>query len=660
VIFSKNKLFLQILITTKYMKKYKSFITIFQTYLVAIIIFFLFRLTLFITEIGRVSEVETPFSNILQAFLMGIRFDIVISGYIMLLPAFILSVSDIFNFKTKLLYKISFFWTFILFSLAFIICAADIPYFNQFFSRFTVGAFQWIENPVFVLSMIFQEPKYFMVIIPTIIAIFLFYKILHKIFIKKQHSQPLLSLRIVIALLMLSAIIIGSRGRIAKKSPIRIGTAFFSNNAFLNQLGLNPVFTFMQSVIDSKDERNKSINMMDEELALKNTQGYLGIENFALNNPIARKITPDTVGENKPNIVLIIMESMSAAKMTRHGNKHNLTPFLDSLANNSHYFENIYTSGKHTFNGVFSTFFSFPALYRQHPMKQIRKYNGIGTTLRDLGYSTTYFTTHDSQFDNVEGFLRANDFEQIISQKDYPTDKIKTTLGVTDDYLFEFSIPIIDNLYKTEKPFFVSFMTASDHGPYYIPDYFEPKNKETKKKIVEYADWSLEKFISLASKKEWFQNTIFVFIADHGAPISAPYEISLDYHHSPLIFYSPNLLGEPKTFDCIGGQIDLFPTLMGFLKQPYINNTLGIDLRHEKRAYTIINDDEQIGILDNEYFLILRDNKSQKLVKYRDSDPKNYLTEEPERAKEMEKYIKSNMQTFQYILSKNYQFVEPE
>ena len=121
---------------------------------------------------------------------------------------------------------------------------------------------------------------------------------------------------------------------------------------------------------------------------------------------------------------------MSAAKMSRNGNPNNLTPFMDSLAKNSLYFDNIYTTGKHTFNGIFSTLFSFPALYRQHPMKVINNYDGIASVLSEKGYSTTYVTTHDSQFDNAEGFLRANKFQNIINESNYPSSEVKTTLGV--------------------------------------------------------------------------------------------------------------------------------------------------------------------------------------------------------------------------------------
>ena len=213
-------------------------------------------------------------------------------------------------------------------------------------------------------------------------------------------------------------------------------------------------------------------------------------------------------------------------------------------------------------------------------------------------------------------------------------------------------------MFTEKRPFFITYMTASDHGPYYIPKYFSPENTGITKQVVEYADWSLCKFISLASKKEWFSNTIFVFIADHGTPITAPYGISLDYHHSPFIIYAPNIFGKPKPFDCIGGQIDIFPTIMGLLGLPYINNTLGIDLIKEERPYIIINDDDKVGVLDNNYLLIMGDNEDIKLFKYRNSDKNNYIKDFPEKAKEMEIYAKSNMQVFQYMLLNNYQFID--
>ncbi|OUR91431.1 hypothetical protein A9Q87_10765 [Flavobacteriales bacterium 34_180_T64] len=583
---------------------------------------------------------------------MGIRFDTVISSYILLAPAFILLILEILNKTSRIAKTIVFYWVAILFTIAFLITAIDIPYFNQFFSRLSMSAFAWVDSLGFVFKMVTQEPKHLLIAFPMLILLFAFYKLLRKIFSVEspKNSAPIL-LKITCSILFLGLMMVGIRGRIQKKSPIRVGTAYFSNHSFINQMGLNPVFTLLKSYLHSQSKKNTTIQLMDDKDALAYIQKSLKISDTTdYKSPIARKIVPDSSRTNQPNIVLIIMESMSASKMERHGNTRNLTPFLDSLSRESIYFENIYTSGKHTFNGIFSTLFSFPAIYRQHSMKNMHTFHGFSNVLRKKGYSTAYFTTHDGQFDNVEGFLKANDFENVYTDSDYPLSENKTILGVPDDFMFEFSIPILNDLHSENKPFFVSYMTTSDHTPFYIPDYFEADNKKKKHKIVEYADWSLQQLISMSSKQPWFDNTIFIFVADHGVPISAPYDISLDYHHSPLLFYSPKYIPEPQTHQQIGGQIDVFPTLMGLLEQPYVNNTLGIDLLKERRPYIFINDDDKTGVLSDSLFLILKNKQAPKLFKYKDSNTTDFSSEYPEVISEMKTYINANLQTYQYML----------
>jgi phosphoglycerol transferase MdoB-like AlkP superfamily enzyme len=630
-----------------------------KLYIVSLAIFSFFRVILFTTEITRLNEDKADTFTILQAFIMGVRFDLVITSYILLLPAVLFSILYFLNKKYPFIEKAIFVYIFILSAIAFILSAVDIPYFNQFFSRLNIGALEWADSPSFVFKMVIQEPRYFLIFIPFIIVLFIFYKFLKSVFNKLNIvSNTKLYLKLLFTVLLLGGILIAMRGRFQLKSPIRVGTAYFSNNAFLNQLGLNPTYTFIRSYIDSKSSKNAKVDLMKEQEAIERVKLQLGILDSISDSPIARNIIPDSLSTNRPNVVIIMMESMSAAKMKRHGNNKNLAPFLDSLSYQSIYFENIFTAGIHTFNGVFSTLFSLPGLYRQHPLKDIRKYNGISNELKKHGYTTSYFTTHDGQFDNVEGFLKANSFDFVYSQDDYPQEEVKTTLGVPDDYLFRHAIPIIDDFAKESKPFFASFMTVSDHGPYYIPPYFTPKSKDIKDQIVEYADWSLQQFIYMASKKPWFDNTIFVFIADHGAPLTAYYDISLDYHHSPLIFYAPKILDKPASYENIGGQIDVFPTIMGMLNLAYINNTLGIDLLKEERPFIYFNADDKVGVIDEEYFYILKKGFDSQLFEYRNYNKVNLIDSFPSKAKEMDTYARSNMQVFQSMLSSNQTYVD--
>lgn len=633
-----------------------------KIYGLVLIFFTAFRFILFFTSLDKLGT-SYDIGTIFSSFFMGIRFDIVITSYLLFFPCLLLTINLFFNRFHRTLSSILFYVVFLLFTLTFMVCAADIPYFHQFFSRFSVSAFEWADSPLFIFKMVLEEPTYWLYILPFLLFIFLFYIGLKKILKGKLQNtkSPLIFPEILTSLFFLFFIFLGMRGRTAIKSPIRVGTAFFSNNAMLNKLGLNPNFTLMRSYLDQKKLDNQAIHLMNTTLAIQNVQNQFNIKNPSKNNPILRKIVPDTILSKKPNIVLIIMESMSVGKMQRGGNTESLTPFLDSLSHQGFYFTQTYSAGIHTFNGIFSTLYSFPALFRQHSMKHtpIANYSGIAAALKKLDYTTTFFIPHDGQFDNVEGFLMANDFNRVYSRKDYPSEEIKTTLGVPDDFMFRFSIPIINQLNQNTKPFFVTFMTASDHGPWYIPPYFKPKSKDKKKQAIEYADYALNKFLSLAQKQAWFDNTLFVFIADHGAALDATYDISLTYNHVPLLFYGPKFIPQPKNYNKMAGQIDVYPSIMGLLHLPFQNNTLGIDLFHHTRPYIYFGVDDKFGVIDNNWLYIYRKNNRSGLYKYTDKNKENFIEKHPKIGKKMKNYAISNLQTYQYLLKHRLTEIQP-
>lgn len=637
---------------------------ILHTYLSGLLVFTIFRVILFYVEFEQGQQIPLEESNhiFFQSFWMGFRFDTVISGYLLAIPTLTLMIQRLLYSKNIAFIRSQHYFLLLLYSLAFAICAMDLAYFQQFFSRFSMAAFQWVETPAFMLSMIVEEPSYWWPIIPFFLLWFLFYFLQRKniqqfIFETKNTSATEVKSfdfkQLGIGLLVLGLLFLAIRGRTNLKSPIRVGTAYFSNYAFANQLGLNPVFTLIRSYIDANKKQNQSLTFVDDQLAIRQVKTWLQrSDGLFPDHPLAKEILPDTVLEKRPNIVLIMMESMSAAKMERYGNTEKLTPYLDQLANTGYSFDNIYTAGIHTFNGVYSTLFSFPALLDKHPMKQvvIPKYGGMASALKREGYSTLYFTTHDDQFDNIGGFLSNNDFDEVIAQKNYPATEIKSTLGVPDDYMFQFALSKLNALHQSEQPFFAALMTSSDHGPYYIPDYFKPQQKSIKKQVVEYADWSIRQFMEAAAQEDWFEQTLFVFIADHGAPMEIHYEIPLNYHHSPLIFYAPHFLKTPKTFTQIGGQIDVFPTTMGLLQIPYINNTLGIDLLKTSRPFIYFSADRKLGVIDQEHLLIIRENGSSSLYAYREKDLTNQISAFPEKAKRMKQYVWSNLQAAQWLI----------
>ncbi|MBS1588349.1 MAG: LTA synthase family protein [Bacteroidetes bacterium] len=436
-----------------------------------------------------------------------------------------------------------------------------------------------------------------------------------------------------------------------------IGTAYFSSNSFINQLGLNPVFTLSRSWLDSHDPQNKQLHWIDDNLALQ-TMSQIFHHKTSMDSisPIARIERGEAICKGR-NVVMVIMESMSAAKMKRFGSTDSITPFLDSLAEVSWSFDSTFSAGLHTYNGIYSSLFAHPALMKKHTMEliSIPQMAGFPNILKRQGYQSIFFTTHDEMFDNMSGFLSANEVSQIVGQKDYPSKEIKSTLGVPDEFMFRYSIPILNELASKRHPFFATFMTGSDHDPHIIPTDvgFVKPNKKEQLQIVSYADWSLHKLMEYASKQSWYNNTVFVFVADHGVNWGKnTYEIAFSSHHIPFIIFAPGITA-PKSFSKLALQTDIFPTVTSLLVDSFVNNTFGINLLKEKHNQIVFSSDDKLACMNDSLLYIFNTNGGEKLYRYRKNDLNDYGTTFPQIKNQMYQTASSWVQTSQWLLMHN-------
>ena len=332
--------------------------------------------------------------------------------------------------------------------------------------------------------------------------------------------------------------------------------------------------------------------------------------------------------------------------MGTFGNTKNLTPFLDSLASKSLLFTNFYSSGIHTNHGMFATLYSFPAILERNMMKgtNIPRYEGLPNVLRERGYRTMFYMTHESQYDNMNAFFRTNGYEEIYSQEDYPAEKVVNSFGVQDDFLYDYAIQRLNPSENAGRPFFATLLSISNHPPYVIPDYFHPRSKDIEQQIVEYADWSLQQFFSKANGQSWYENTIFVLLGDHGALVGeAENEMPQSYNHIPLIIYIP---GEaPAVRDGWGVQMDVQPTLLGLLGIESGVQNFGVDLLSDSRPYAFYCADDVMGVRDADHLYVYR--PSDKLeVTYQDGKRTDVMDSV---ALDMRNYLYSNLQATEVL-----------
>ncbi len=636
---------------------------IFWVFVTGVLFFTAFRVLLYCVNLELLHHVEGKAGVVLRSFVMGFRFDTVISGYILALPAVVLVILELSNVISRTVLKAVHLFIALFYIVGFFICTADIPFFNNYNNRLNVTILNWTSSPGFMIKMVIQDKillGYFLlfVLLAGVYAwvmakIYRYFKRLE--WRRERKTQNLFAAKFGVSLLFFCLMFLGIRGRTDEKSPITVGTAYFSSYNFPNQAGLNPVFTFIRSWLDGMKDSNHRLELMDDTAALKLALRYLGLPQGNLNKkfPFQRNITGTTLQKNY-NVVVVLMESMSADYLTRFGNPLGLTPNIDRLANEGYSFDHFYSAGIHTFNGIFSSLYAFPALMARHTMEGavIPEYTGLPWLMKSRGYETNFFMTHDDQFDNIGGFLTANHFNRIVSKKDYPSGEVKSTLGVPDHIMFRFALPVLNEYYRQNKPFLGVFMTTSNHDPYVIPSDipFKPRHTDIRGGCVEYADWAIGDFMSRAAKEPWFSNTIFIFTGDHGAWYGDPYgDFPLSYNHIPCLIYLPMDTQRHKVFNCPGGQIDLFPTIAGILGGDYSNNTLGIDLLREKRPFMFFSQDDKVGVADENEFYIWRTMGRESLYSFGDKGTNKFIASR--KTDSMKNYTFAMVQSAQWLLN---------
>ena len=205
------------------------------------------------------------------------------------------------------------------------------------------------------------------------------------------------------------------------------------------------------------------------------------------------------------------------------------------------------------------------------------------------------------QFDNMAGFLLPNGFGNIVSEKDYDRKEVLSTLGVPDHVMFNRMLKELDA--RTDEPFFAAVITGSNHEPLVLPENIplQTHSPDLEEKMVEYADWSIGKFLQEASTHAWFDSTIFVLTGDHGG-LTAGFDNYLAFHHLPLIIYAPKIFPTAMQRENVGGQADIYATVCGLLNISYINNSMGVDLLKDHRNYYPFDYDEDLCVVTPENF----------------------------------------------------------
>lgn len=403
--------------------------------------------------------------------------------------------------------------------------------------------------------------------------------------------------------------------------------SYEKGNTFEKEIAANGMVKFYEAFTNNTLDFFKFYPTIDESLAEKNVLSALGI------NSLNRKVTSEIQPEVHKNVVLISIESLSADFLKLYGNKDGITPFLDSLSQQSLVFTNLYATGNRTVRGLEALTLCIPPTAGESIIKRENENKNkftTGSVFKSKGYTTKFLYGGYSYFDNMKDFFGGNGY-QIVDRDNFKPEEITfaNVWGVCDEDMAKKAISEMNKDAKTGKPFFHHWMTVSNHRPYTYPDGkidISPTSK-SRNGGVKYTDYALKKFFEMAARQDWYKNTVFVIVADHCASSAGKTELPMDKYRIPGMIFAPDFI-KPEKFRTVASQIDLMPTLFGLLHFNYDSKFLGQDVfskNYVPRAYIATYQD--LGFVKDNYLTVISPTKKIKQYQLFQKENKDHIQE---------------------------------
>lgn len=496
-----------------------------------------------------------------KIFFQSLRLDLAMAGYLSAIPLIILFLY--FIFQKRFLFTT--FKVFILLELLIIVLihSGEINAYGEWNSKLTSRVFVNLANPDEVFRTAdFSMSFWFVVyaILEFVFGLRIFNWLFKSI---KIPTTPSLKENILLFIptlpLALGFLLLFARGGI-QQIPINIDAAYYSKNYVLNDVSVNSPYFFVRSFLlyqrSSIGTHLSDYSQKEIEVILEDFFNYD-------NNP-----SIEILDNKTPNIVFVILESWTAKVSNKITGEPGASPEFDKLSEGGVLFTNIYSTSTTSEVGNSSIFSGYPALpeifITTQPTKH-RKLKALNQSLKPKGYTSGYYFSGDLNYGNIKSYFTDHGFDKVYDENDFPSHLERGKLNYYDEDLFAI---LLDEINKVNEPFLKCAFTGSTHSPYDSP---APKNNKWEGKeeafmnSVYYADESIADFIEKAKKESWYDNTLFVFVADHGH--ASPYVTnpsSPQFYHVPLLLYGEVLKENVRGMivDKIGSQADIAQTLL--------------------------------------------------------------------------------------------------
>lgn len=618
---------------------------------------FLVNRFLFLGVYANWTELRGFGAEIFQAFVVGARFDVSAICYAFL-PIALFWLISLFVPKNKAAGFSGFYNAFsvVYLSIALLVYVSllitDFFYFQFFQSHINIlffGIFN--DDTQAVLHSVWKDYPIFKILLVYLTAFVGFWFVQRNVRSTNRHIEATTKSKVfgLVLLLVFPLFFIGMRGSLGVFTLRREHTNV-SSNVFANSLCYNAIYALKFANSELKANRidpdidatlrKAGLTSVAEaqELYRKEVVNGFDSEFYSTTN------SNDFLAQNPPNVVFVLMESMSNHYFELNSETFNVLGDLKEELPYLYYFKN----GLSSFNG---TIFSLENLLVNTPKNIISQSSyfdtpfssSVARPFKEQGYHTYFLTGASVSWRNVDNFIAHQGFDFIEGkshiENKYPDAEL-FAWGAHDGYLFDY---IEDKLKEpTKQAKFIFSLTISNHTPYEIPKNYTPypiSMDATMKKEIrvdekmaydnfyahQYAASQLAKLIHNIRNSELGENTIIVATGDHNIRQVFEYSDETGFlkRSVPVLMYIPEKY-KPAYFDpeLFISHKDIFPTLfnLSLSNQRYVYSGDDMFKKSSKYRFALNNYDfiaDSLGAIsidnDKAYYYTWMDGSKKKL-----------------------------------------------
>jgi phosphoglycerol transferase MdoB-like AlkP superfamily enzyme len=589
----------------------KTLFSLVSYYLLWIAIFFLERLVF----IGHFYSKIFPISvkEFLSIFLYSLRMDASMAAYICVIPLLFYMISW-FVPALKASVKLLKVYSLLILLLSALIMAVNLNIYQEWGTKLPYKAISTlIEYPYEAYISASSSPilgPFILFLIIVNIGWYILNRTLQYTIAVKQNKWLKWYSKVAVSIFLCGILFLLIRSG-WQTTPLNPSMAYFSDKPILNHAAVNTEWNLLSDYLHSKGPSKNPYQYMEDTIAQERISHYL--------NP--NSSSNSILNKDNPNVVLIILESFTSDLIKSLGGETETAPNLERLIEDGLLFSNIYSTSDRTDKGIVAIMSGFPSQATQSIIKNVNKLENLPAITQDFrlnGYNTSFIYGGESEFYNFKSFMLSHGVQQVIDQHAFPIKDVMSKWGAFDHLTFQKSI---DYFNKSPQPFFSTLLTLSNHEPFDLPNpphFGSSSLANLFRSTAYYTDSALYDFINKATETDWYKNTLFVVIADHGHRL--PLE-KWDNHHPnryriPFLLYGDVLKEDfrGKTIDKIGSQTDLANTLLNLLNINSKNYFWSRDLLdNETSSFAFFTWDDGFGVVTPEQSLSF-DNVGNKII----------------------------------------------